>query len=73
MIMKNEKKDPNSVVKCACGLPMRAKDWADHWRTCRYGSSVEVTRQDIADLEAQEARLEKEAEEHKAWLEGNKK
>jgi hypothetical protein len=43
------------IVKCACGLPMRAHKWADHWRTCRYGSAVEVTEQDVKDVEAQEA------------------
>ena len=52
---------PDEVVKCACGLPMRQRDWADHWRTCRYGSPVPVTDDDVMALEASEAR-------RSAWL-----
>ena len=44
------------IAKCACGLTMRAKDWAMHWRTCYKGSSVPVTPDDIAALEYHEAR-----------------
>lgn len=50
----------HAVVKCACGLPMRPERWADHWRTCKSGSSVPVTKQDVENLLAQEARLRRE-------------
>ena len=43
-----------AVVKCACGLSMRAKNWEEHWRTCKSGSSVDVAPQDIKDLEYHE-------------------
>lgn len=42
------------VVKCACGLPMRQKKWPDHWRSCKFGSSVPVIQEDIDNLEAHE-------------------
>lgn len=60
--------DMNEIVKCGCGLPMRRKDWADHWRGCRVGSSVPVTDQDRSALLAYEERRRKQDEEHKAWL-----
>jgi hypothetical protein len=64
------KKDMNEkeIVKCACGLPMRQKDWAGHWRGCYAGSSVPVTEQDRENLLAYEERRRKQDEEHKAWL-----
>lgn len=52
--------DPMRIIKCGCGLPMRRKDWLDHWRACKLGTSVEVTKDDIANLEAQEKRLAEE-------------
>lgn len=45
------------IVKCGCGLPMRAKDWAEHWRSCRVGSYVPVTKDDVDNLKANEASL----------------
>ena len=51
-----EGKEPEKVVKCACGLPMRQKNWLSHWRTCRVGSSMPVEEQDVRDLEAHEKR-----------------
>jgi len=52
-----QKRDPDEVVKCGCGLPMRSRDWAEHWISCRVSCSVPVDAQDIANLEANEARL----------------
>ncbi len=48
--------DPNSIVKCACGLPMRLREWENHWRTCYVASPVPATEQDIRGLEAYEQR-----------------
>lgn len=56
------------IVKCACGLPMRQKNWADHWNGCKFGSSVPVTEQDRANLEAEEARRKQSALEHQEWM-----
>ena len=56
------------IVKCACGLPMRQKNWPDHWRSCTRGSSVTVTEEDKKNLLAHEELMRKAAEEHKAWL-----
>jgi hypothetical protein len=56
------------VVKCACGLPMRQKNWEDHWRTCKYGSSVPVTEEDEANLLSYEQRRQNQALEHEAWM-----
>jgi hypothetical protein len=56
------------VVKCACGLPMRQKNWADHWRTCYKGSSVPVRDSDVSALLASEDMQRKDAEEHAEWL-----
>ena len=50
-------REPDKIVKCACGLPMRQEKWADHWHTCYQASAVPVTEQDVRDLEAQERRL----------------
>ena len=44
------KTNPEEIVKCACGLPMRQKKWSDHWRSCRFGSSVPVTENDRNNL-----------------------
>jgi hypothetical protein len=49
--------DGEKIVKCACGLPMRQKKWADHWRSCRYGSAAPVTEDDKRDLLAHEKHL----------------
>ena len=57
------------IVKCGCGLPMRQKDWSEHWRTCKVGSSVPVTEQDCEDLLFYEEKKRKRNEEHKTWLE----
>lgn len=54
--MKKNILDANKIVKCGCGLPMRQFQWRDHWTTCRVGSAVPVTEQDIKDLEYYEAR-----------------
>lgn len=54
--MKSKPFDPEKIVKCACGLPMRQKNWADHWRGCRVGCGVPVTPDDVRNLEAYEAR-----------------
>ena len=55
------------IVKCACGLTMRQKDWAGHWNGCRYGSSVPVTEEDVAALLDYEERQRDQAEEFRKW------
>ncbi len=59
--MNKPTKDPNEIVKCACGLPMRRKDWMDHWNGCRFASCVEVAKQDEIDLLAWEARQKEQS------------
>jgi len=54
------KTNPEEIVKCACGLPMRQKKWSDHWRTCRFGSSVPVTESDIVNLKAHETKMKEQ-------------
>ena len=51
------KTNPDEIVKCACGLPMRQKKWSDHWRTCRFGSSVPVTEEDVENLKRSETKM----------------
>jgi len=51
------KRREEEIVKCACGLPMRQKNWSDHWRSCRFGSSVPVTQEDVDNLIANETRI----------------
>lgn len=65
---KWRKMDEEKIVKCACGLPMRQKNWADHWRSCYVASSVPVTEEDEKCLLVNEARRKREADEHQAWL-----
>ena len=73
--MKN-KSDPEGVVKCACGLPMRRKDWSDHWSGCRRGSPVPATEDDITALEHHEAEAREWTDrcdrEHEAWMAAQK-
>lgn len=64
----NTTPEPEKVVKCACGLVMRQKNWRDHWYTCYKGSSVPVTEQDRVDLEYHEDHLRQAAREHEEWL-----
>jgi hypothetical protein len=63
--------NPNDekIVKCACGLTMRNKDWRVHWYGCRHGSSVPVTPDDIHALLDSEKRKQEAAAEHQQWLE----
>ena len=56
------------IVKCACGLTMRQKNWSDHWRTCRVGSPMPVQEHDREALLASEEMQRKDAEEHEEWL-----
>ena len=67
MNLKQKERD-EKIVKCACGLPMRQRNWSDHWRTCRIGSSVPVTEEDVAALIQDEERRRLDALEHKRWL-----
>lgn len=61
------KQNDDKIVKCACGLSMRQKNWPDHWRGCRVASEVQVEEQDRQNLLAQEERLRVEAEQHREW------
>lgn len=56
------------IVKCGCGLPMRQRNWSDHWRTCRVGSEVECTEPDRQMLMASEGRMAERDQEHKEWV-----
>jgi len=62
-VMESEK-----VVKCACGLPMRQKNWLDHWRTCYKAGVVPVTNNDVKNLEASEDRQRQAAIDHETWF-----
>lgn len=57
----------NVIVKCGCGLPMRHRNWGDHWRTCHVGSEVECTEQDRQALLASEGRTFLRDQEHREW------
>ncbi len=50
-------KDPQKPIKCACGLTVRAVNWDDHWRTCRFGSGGPASPEDVKALEDSELRL----------------
>ena len=63
-----EKARGDEIVKCACGLPMRQKNWADHWRSCTRGSSVTVSEEDEKNLLAHEEMMRKSSEDHKQWM-----
>lgn len=54
--LKVQEHKDKEIVKCACGLTMRQKNWRDHWYTCRVGSSVPVAEQDKENLLAEEKR-----------------
>jgi len=56
------------IVKCACGLPMRKKNWADHWLTCHIGSEMDVTEEDRDMVLASEGRAFLRDQEHREWL-----
>jgi hypothetical protein len=60
--------DRMKVVECGCGMVMRQKDWADHWRTCWSGCGVIVTEDDVRALEAYEERRRVADAEHQAWM-----
>ena len=62
--------DGEKIVKCACGLPMRQKNWRDHWYSCRVGSPVPVTPKDEQDLRDYEQRRRDQDLEHQRWLQG---
>ena len=59
---RRDKQPDQTVVKCACGLIMRAYKWKDHWYTCKYGGTVPLLPGDEQELLDWE-RL-KEAEQH---------
>jgi hypothetical protein len=65
---KGSKPDPDKIVKCACGLPMRQRNWRDHWYTCYTCSPVEATQRDIDNLLAYEQRRAEAAADHEEWL-----
>jgi hypothetical protein len=55
------------IVKCACGLTMRQKNWAAHWQSCIVGSQMPVEDHDREALLASEERQRKNDEEHEEW------
>ncbi|MEN6550109.1 MAG: hypothetical protein ABFE07_29040 [Armatimonadia bacterium] len=57
--------DPEKIVKCACGLVMRQKKWADHWRGCYQAGGVEVDEHDVQNLLRWEELKRQESEDEK--------
>lgn len=45
---------PDKLVKCGCGMPMRQRNWLDHFLFCKVAKPVETTEQDESDLLAYE-------------------
>ena len=48
-------KNPERAVRCACGLTLRVRNWADHWRTCRNASGRTANPDEIKQLEMHES------------------
>jgi hypothetical protein len=67
-----QKRRDDIIVKCACGLTMRQKNWSDHWMKCKYASGVPVTEEDEANLHSYEQRRQNQALEHEQWLRNRK-
>jgi hypothetical protein len=72
----NKTSDPEEIIKCGCGLPLRRKNWTDHWRGCRVGSAGPATQEDKEALIYHESQkrewLEKCRKEHDEWLNRNR-
>jgi len=66
--MRAKEMDGGKIVKCACGLVLRQKDWSDHWRSCYKGSSVPVSQADVDALLAHEQHVRERDAEHEKWV-----
>ena len=62
-------KDPEGVLKCACGDILRRKNWAGHWYSCYKGSARPATEEEIKSLLRYEEHRRQQDAAHKQWLE----
>jgi hypothetical protein len=62
-------KEPEKVLKCACGDILRQKDWARHWYSCYKGSARPATEEEIKSLRGYEEHRRQQDAAHKQWLE----
>lgn len=46
--------DADDIMKCACGLPMRRREWDWHWAECAVYRLIEVSGLDRKRLLANE-------------------
>lgn len=53
--MKGPPFDPTKIVACSCGLVMRARNYLEHWRACKFGSGRDATAEEKKALEEHEA------------------
>jgi hypothetical protein len=60
-------KDPEGVLKCACGDILRRKNWADHWYICYKGSARPATAEEIKSLLCYEEHRRQQDAEHEQW------
>lgn len=60
-------RDPEGVLKCACGDILRRKEWADHWYSCYKGSARPATKEEIKSLLWYEEHRRQQDAEHKQW------
>jgi len=66
--MKTTMKDPEGVLRCACGDILRRKDWADHWRACYKGSARPATEEEKKSLLWYEEHRRQQDAIHEQWL-----
>lgn len=62
-------KDPEGVLRCACGDILRQKDWADHWYSCYKGSARPATEEEKKSLLWYEEHRRQQDAAHKQWCE----
>lgn len=60
-------KDPEKVLKCACGDILRQKNWANHWLTCYKGSARPATEEEVKSLLWYEEHRRQEDAKHEQW------
>jgi len=60
-------RDPEGVLKCACGEILRRKDWARHWYSCYKGSARPATKEEIESLLWYEEHRRQQDAEHEQW------
>ncbi len=62
-------KDPEGVLRCACGHILRRKCWADHWRACYMGAAHPATEEEKKSLLWYEEHRRQQDAAHKQWCE----